>query len=150
MNTLGQRIKFLREKANMSQHEVSKFTGISRSNVGKIENDKIVPNCDAIVEISKLFKVSTDFLLLGKIEVHRTKNVQVVNSDTSQLTEEEKDLILKFRHFDELDKELVVTTIDNLMKRLEKNSASYSYVLEDEDVAAVAEESAEYNVKKHA
>lgn len=145
MNSLGQRIKFLREEKGMSQNDVAKSTGISRSNIGKIENDKISPNCDAVIELAKLFKVSTDFLLLGK---ESAQNVAIINSDTSSLSEEEKDLVLAFRHFDELDKELIKNTVDSLLKRLEKSSTLYSYTPGDEEAAA--EEYEEYNIKKQA
>lgn len=66
MPTLGDRVKKLREENNMSQIDVAKRTGISRSNIGKIENNLISPNCNAVAELARLFNVTTDWLILGE------------------------------------------------------------------------------------
>lgn len=151
LSGVGERISQRMKELNFKQKDLSEKTGISKNAISNYINDLRIPKTLECYKISQQLLVSMEWLLTG-LECKNTcvHNVQVVNSDTSQLTEEEKDLILKFRHFDELDKEFIKDTINNLLKRLEKSSTSYYYTPGDEDAAAVAEESAEYNVKKHA
>ena len=61
--TLGEKLQTLRTKAAMSQEELTERLGVSRQAVSKWELDKTVPDVKYIVEISDLFRVSTDYLL---------------------------------------------------------------------------------------
>ena len=61
--TIADRIKMLREKHGKTQSEVAKSFGISRSAVNSWEMGLTVPSTQYIVELSKMFDVSSDFLL---------------------------------------------------------------------------------------
>ena len=84
MNTLGDRIKFLRTRSNMSQLDFANLIDISRSNISKIEANLISPSADAIKSISSKFEVSADWLLTGdgncfsesKTELEKAKDVE--------------------------------------------------------------------------
>lgn len=60
---VADRIKHLREECNFSQAELAKRLGITRSSVNAWELGISVPSTQYIVELSTLFKVSTDYLL---------------------------------------------------------------------------------------
>ena len=60
---IADRIRFLREEKGMTQTELSKKLGISRSGVNAWEMGISVPSTQYIVELSNVFKVSTDYLL---------------------------------------------------------------------------------------
>lgn len=60
---VADRIKHLREELNLSQAELAKRLGITRSSVNAWELGISVPSTQYIVELSELFKVSTDYLL---------------------------------------------------------------------------------------
>lgn len=66
MNTLGERLKFLRTQLKLSQDEVSQGTGISRSNISKIESNSLSPTAPAIAALSKFLNISADWLLTGE------------------------------------------------------------------------------------
>lgn len=66
MNTLGERIKYLRKSSNTSQDTLSRETGISRSNISKIESNGIDPSANAVMAIARFFRVSSDWLLTGE------------------------------------------------------------------------------------
>ena len=53
----------LREKNNLTQTQLAKKLGISRSAVNAYEQSISTPSTQYIVEIAHLFKVSTDYLL---------------------------------------------------------------------------------------
>lgn len=60
---LNERIKLLRVSHNLSQVELAKKLNVSKQSVSNWENDNILPSIEMLVEISKLFSVSTDYLL---------------------------------------------------------------------------------------
>ncbi len=59
------RIKELRESAKMTQKEFSQVIGVDNSQYSKIEQGKIQPTIQQIMEISSNFNVTTDWLLTG-------------------------------------------------------------------------------------
>lgn len=60
---IAQRIKKLRELKGMTQAELAKQLGITRSSVNAWEMGISVPSTQYVVELSQLFKVSTDYIL---------------------------------------------------------------------------------------
>lgn len=57
------RIKLLRDQRGMTQTELAERLGITRSSVNAWEMGISVPSTQYIVELARLFKVSTDYLL---------------------------------------------------------------------------------------
>ena len=64
---IGPRIAALRKDAGMSQAELARKLGISPSAVGMYEQGRREPSADTLVQLSKLFRVSTDYLLTGEL-----------------------------------------------------------------------------------
>lgn len=63
MYGFADRIKNLREKLNLTQAELAKKLSITRASVNAWEMGLSVPSTPLIVELSRLFYVSTDYLL---------------------------------------------------------------------------------------
>lgn len=61
--TFGEKLKEARQKAGLSQEELSKRMCVSRSAVAKWETDKGLPDVDNLKAIAKLLDVSVDYLL---------------------------------------------------------------------------------------
>ena len=59
----GIRIKLLRIETGLTQSQLAEKLSITASTVGKYEREELQPNIDVIIELSKIFEVSTDFLL---------------------------------------------------------------------------------------
>lgn len=53
----------LRKKAGWSQEELAQQLNVSRQSVSKWEGAQSVPDLDKIVQLSRIFGVSTDYLL---------------------------------------------------------------------------------------
>ena len=60
---LNERIRELRLAAGFSQVELAEKLGVSKQSVSNWENDNIQPSIDMLVKLSKIFNVSTDYLL---------------------------------------------------------------------------------------
>lgn len=60
---IADKIKELREANSMTQNEVAKRLGITRSSVNAWEMGLSIPSTMYIVELARLFSVSADYLL---------------------------------------------------------------------------------------
>lgn len=60
---IGERIKESREKNNLTQSALAKKLGISRSAVNAWEMGISSPSAQYLIELSRLFNVTTDYLL---------------------------------------------------------------------------------------
>jgi transcriptional regulator with XRE-family HTH domain len=59
----GNRLKFLREKEDLSQKDLSVKLGVGHSTITKYERNERQPDFDMLVRIADYFNVSTDYLL---------------------------------------------------------------------------------------
>lgn len=92
---IGKKISFYRKKTGMSQETLATKLGISRQAVSRWETGEAVPDTEKIIQLSKLFDVSTDYLLLDKIEEPLTKDNQE-NIQTDSSNERKRDLRIYF------------------------------------------------------
>ena len=60
---LNERIKELRLLHGLNQVELAKKLDVSKQSISNWENDNIQPSIDMLIKISRLFSVSTDYLL---------------------------------------------------------------------------------------
>lgn len=66
MDTIGGRIKHLRDKSGYSMGKLEKILGFAGGSFDKWEKDKSVPGGKALIELSKFFSVSVDWILIGE------------------------------------------------------------------------------------
>ena len=69
---LADKIISLRKKAGWSQEELAAQLNVSRQSVSKWEGAQLVPDMERILQMSRLFGVSTDFLLKDELEAPET------------------------------------------------------------------------------
>lgn len=60
---IGEKLKILRKKNNLTQNELAEKLGVSTGAVGLWELNKREPDLEMLVKISEIFKVSTDYLI---------------------------------------------------------------------------------------
>ncbi len=70
--TLSEKIRFLRKQKTLSQEQLAEKLNVSRQAVSKWESNQSVPDVDKIIAISKIFEVTTDYLLKNTDEQNRT------------------------------------------------------------------------------
>ncbi len=61
--TIGEKIRFLREEANLNQTQLGMALNITQRKLSYIECDRYEPSIEDIRAICNYFKVSADFLL---------------------------------------------------------------------------------------
>ena len=60
---IDERIKELRDKSGLTQKQLAKRIGVTRATVNSWELAHSAPSCGYLAELSKVFGVSTDYLL---------------------------------------------------------------------------------------
>ena len=63
MNTIGERIIFLRERQGISQKELARQLGITAATLSRYENNLYDPKGEIIVRLSNSLQTSADYLL---------------------------------------------------------------------------------------
>ena len=82
---IGNRLKTLRIKKKLTQQQLADLLGLTKSVISAYENGLRYPAYDVLIKISRIFKVSTDFLL--GVEIKR-------EIDTSGLTDEQVEALI--------------------------------------------------------
>lgn len=88
METFGQRLKSLRNKRGISQNELSKHIGVSKSSVNMYERDEREPGFETLEAIADFFNVNMDYLLGRGPRITTSINSQEI-SITAQINEKE-------------------------------------------------------------
>lgn len=65
---IGEKITLCRKKAGLSQEELAERLAISRQAVSRWETGAASPDTERVVALSRLFGVSTDYLLFDELE----------------------------------------------------------------------------------
>lgn len=90
--SFGETLRTLRLARSLSQSQLAKKIGVSVSMIGLYENSERMPSFETFLEISKVFNVSTDYLLgvdkknIAILEVSglTTGQIQAINSVIAQ------------------------------------------------------------------
>lgn len=60
---IANQIRYLREQRGLTQADLAKKLGLTRSSVNAWEMGVSVPSVQYVIELAKIFKVSTDYIL---------------------------------------------------------------------------------------
>ncbi len=83
---VADRIRYMREKNNLTQTDLANRLGISRSAVNAWEMSLSSPSIGNIIEMSKVFHVTADYLLSAS---------EKLLVDISDLDNEQREIVLK-------------------------------------------------------
>lgn len=87
----------LRKKSGWSQEELAQQLNVSRQAVSKWEGAQSVPDLDRILQLSRLFGVSTDYLLKDELEDHAVVDAPEVAPDTRKVSMAEASEFLRIK-----------------------------------------------------
>ncbi len=108
------RLRFLRKSRHMTQEDVAQWLNIHRTTYTKYETDKANPDQACLIELARLFRVSTDYLL-GKeagSDLLSAGSVRDEGGHDMVLSDEEIALLQQFRR---LSREQRRTVLQNMI-----------------------------------
>lgn len=108
---IGNKIKALRQKFNLTQKELADKLEIKPSTIGMYEQNRREPSYDLLQKISLIFNVSTDYLILDDEAFEassteylpRTNDIQNILNDLKEELAKKPSLMFKGEIIDESD-----------------------------------------------
>ena len=98
MVDFGKRLRELRKNNGLTQKDLAEQLSLTKSVISAYENDIRLPSYDVLLAISRIFKVSTDYLLgQSKIEADIIESRKQY-ADMTGLTEREMELLRNLIH----------------------------------------------------
>ena len=83
---LAEKLFELRKEKDWSQEKLAEQINVSRQSISKWESGQVLPEIEKIIELSKIFQVTTDYLLLDE---------NFEKGSTAVILEEDKDKYYK-------------------------------------------------------
>lgn len=123
MDSLGHRLRYLRELAQKTQQEMATLLCINRVSYTQYENDKRTPPPDTLKAIAKIFHVSVDYLLgasnkkdISSLPQLTTKDERDIARDLENMIESLDGAAAMGEIEDEEDRELLRASLETAMK----------------------------------
>ena len=88
--TIGAKIAACRKRAGMSQEKLANELNISRQAVSRWETGEAVPDTEKVIQLSRIFHVTTDYLLLDIDEAPQSAVPAENNRETEQRAAEKQ------------------------------------------------------------
>ena len=98
MDSLGKRLRQLRQNSRLKQDQVANWIGVNKYTICSYENDVRQPSYEILVKLAGIYRVSTDYLL--GCESKRTvdvsgltpKEIQMISELVASMTEKNRKL----------------------------------------------------------
>ena len=88
--TIGAKIAACRKRAGMSQEKLANELNISRQAVSRWETGEAVPDTEKVIQLSRIFHVTTDYLLLDIDEAPQSAAPAENNRELKHLSSRRK------------------------------------------------------------
>jgi transcriptional regulator with XRE-family HTH domain len=98
MSIIGDNIRVLREKLNISQIKLAKETKLSPAAISQYESNARKPTLEALKVLSKYFNVSIE-TLIGENEIEKNISDNIMFIKINSLSEKDKESIKNFIDF---------------------------------------------------
>lgn len=72
----GKRIRFIREQKSLTQKQTASLLNIRNASLSAIENGHRAASIDLLIDMSELFDVSLDYLVLGR-EKNMSEDIRI-------------------------------------------------------------------------
>ena len=113
MNTIGERIVFLREECDMSQKELAYAIDIAPTSLSRYENNLYEPKAEILLRLASALNTTSDYLL-GLTDTY--KRVQPIGQKPQGITVSEYHLLTSYRKLDRENQIRVSERIDTLLE----------------------------------
>lgn len=105
---IGERIRKRRKELQITQTQISEKIGISSGNLSGIESGKNLPSATALIGLSEILDVSTDWLLKGNSLL------------LENLSPDEQQLLSEYRSFPQYEKDELLGIINLKTQKLKQ------------------------------
>lgn len=122
METIGKRLRYLRDKHKLTQEKMAELIGKKKGNISNYESDNYEPSAQTIIAICKIFNVSADWLLFGEERVSKSEH----SSDMwfgFEIAPEDIELLAKFHQLSEKQQGIIVGRIEEMLSERKAGSS---------------------------
>lgn len=102
MDTIGQRLKFGREKSGLTQRALAEKLGVSQHTIMRWEKDKGCPNAREAAKLAKLLEVTISFLFCAEEAEEATKpqtrSAEDLDQIVKDLAAQDPEIVIRFRN----------------------------------------------------
>lgn len=105
---LNERIKKMRIERNMTQQELANKLNLATSTIGMYERGERIPDIYTLIELSKMFKTTTDYLL------GLSDNPNEYDSESDKM----------FKRLNELEKSIILTIVKKYLDTKDKSTTN--------------------------
>ena len=102
------RLRYLREKAGLSQKALAEQIDVSQQSINKYENHNIEPDIETLIALADAFGVSVDYLIGHGSEPEKKDNTSMCALDPAEFA-----LLCKYRTLLPAQKVCIQMVIDN-------------------------------------
>lgn len=113
MNTIGERIVFLREECDMSQKELAYAIDIAPTSLSRYENNLYEPKAEILLRLASVLNTTSDFLL-GLTDSY--KKPKEAGQKPTGITAAEHQLLASYRKLDRENQIRALERIDTLLE----------------------------------
>lgn len=127
MLNVGQKIKDLRKAEGISQAKLAERIGVSAGNVGEWELGRTKPGAEALVSLSKYFRVPVDWILSDDEQEAPAPAPSGLPQQGGVISPDEMELLAKWRQLTERQKGQIEGRIEEMLASpasFEKTSSS--------------------------
>lgn len=118
METIGERLKRLREEAGISLQILAEHTSLSKGNLSSYENNKFKPSADALVGLARYFRVSIDWILTGREREADDRSERQAGAERlPELSDELRNILAMYQQLTERHQGKVERYIEELLER---------------------------------
>lgn len=106
------RIRELRKAKGITMKQLGVAVGLAESTISQYENGKRQPDNGTLVKLSNFFGVTVGYVLGAEKSAPAVSGKSALGSDM-ELSQAERELILKFRHLDDRGRSAVLTVLNH-------------------------------------
>lgn len=120
---LAKNLRTLRKQHHLNQTHLSSILNISRQAYSNYENSKRTPDLDSLIHLTTLYNITLDQLVNKNIgeavdddSAHHFPAIDTVTKHTLYLTDDETELVMKYRDLLPNSKKVLVGFLESQVK----------------------------------
>lgn len=127
--TINERILLKIKESGLTSDEIKQATGIDKSTISRWKGGQYKPSIDAVVALSQLLNISSDYFLFGKTDFTEQKNID----NDINISIDEQNLIDIYRDINDTGKREVQRCIREIWSdyKTDKRDASSDCIQEN-------------------